>query len=249
MDGQPDVCTFGITSQIRMSHQPLRARRRPTAVNLSTPPTHPIGGGNGNVRVLAALPPPPESGERSVFIGARIREMRKAQSLTLQKLADRSGLSPAHLSQLERGLTQPSITALASIAQGLSVNLHWFFASENSVLEDHEIGYIVRRHERRRLVYKDDIVDELLSPNLARSIEFLYCTIPPNTGTGDRAYSHNGEEAGLILSGTFELWVGERHFRLAEGDSFAYSSEEPHRYHNPGPGTAIVLWIITPPTY
>jgi transcriptional regulator with XRE-family HTH domain len=187
--------------------------------------------------------------ERSVFIGARIREIRKAQSLTLQKLAARSGLSPAHLSQLERGLAQPSITALSSIAQSLSVNVHWFFERQSSVLEDHEISYIVRRHDRRRLVYKDDIVDELLSPNLARKIEFLYCRIPAHTGTDGSAYSHQGEEAGFVLSGHLELWVGDRHFVLVPGDSFAYSSEEPHRYHNPGPGMTVVLWVITPPTY
>ena len=206
-------------------------------------------GDDGGVHVLRGAGKKPASSSRSIFIGSRIREMRKAQSLTLQQLAERSGLSPAHLSQLERDQASPSITALYSIAEGLKVNLHWFFASESQVLEDNEINYIVRKNERRRLVYRDDVVDELLSPNLARKIELLHCVMPPKTGTGDDAYSHNGEEAGLILSGTFELWVGERYFLLNEGDSFAYSSEEPHRYYNPGPGTTIVLWVITPPNY
>jgi transcriptional regulator with XRE-family HTH domain len=205
--------------------------------------------GDGGVRVFRATKKAPTRGEKSVFIGSRIREMRKAQSMTLQQLADQSGLSPAHLSQVERNQARPSITALASIAQGLKVNLHWFFASEASVLEDNEINYVVRKNERRRLVYQDDIIDELLSPNLARKIEFLYCVMPPQTGTDDDAYSHNGEEAGFILSGTFELWVGERHFLLNEGDSFAYASNEPHRYLNPGSETTIVLWVITPPNY
>jgi transcriptional regulator with XRE-family HTH domain len=191
---------------------------------------------------------PPES-NRSIFIGSRIKEMRKAQSLTLQELSARANLSPGHLSQLERNQARPSITALAAIAEALKVNLHWFFANENSVLEDNELNYIVRKHDRRRLVYQGEIVDELLSPNLARQIELLHCVLPAGTGTGDEAYVHKGEETGYVLQGTFELWVDERYFLLHEGDSFAYSSEEPHRYRNPGPGTAIVLWAITPPTY
>ena len=191
---------------------------------------------------------PPET-NRSIFIGSRIREMRKAQSLTLQELSALSNLSPGHLSQLERNQASPSITALAAIAEALKVNLHWFFANENSVLEDNEINYVVRKHDRRRLVYQGDIVDELLSPNLARQIEFLHCIIPAGTGTGDEAYVHIGEDTGYIMQGSFELWVGERYFLLHEGDSFAYSSEEPHRYRNPGPGVTIVLWAITPPTY
>ena len=224
----------------RPSDKPGKGRARPAA---------PLMADDGGVRVLRAAKKTPAGSAKSVFIGSRIREMRKAQSLTLQQLADRSGLSTGHLSQLERDQASPSITALASIAQGLKVNLHWFFASESSVLEDNEINYIVRKNERRRLVYQDDIIDELLSPNLARKIEFLHCVMPPKTGTGDDAYSHNGEEAGYILAGTFELWVGERYFLLNEGDSFAYSSNEPHRYFNPGPGTTTVLWVITPPNY
>jgi transcriptional regulator with XRE-family HTH domain len=204
---------------------------------------------DGGVHVFRSTEKQPASSARSVFIGSRIREMRKAQSLTLQQLADRSGLSPAHLSQLERNRASPSITALYSIAEGLKVNLHWFFANESSVLEDNEINYIVRKNERRRLIYQGDVIDELLSPNLARKIEFLHCIMPPRTGTGEDAYSHDGEEAGYILSGTFELWVGERYFLLNEGDSFAYSSDEPHRYFNPGPATTVVLWVITPPNY
>ncbi|MNY72553.1 Cupin domain protein [compost metagenome] len=52
-----------------------------------------------------------------------------------------------------------------------------------------------------------------------------------------------------MLSGEFELWVGERHFRLQEGDSFSFSSQEPHRYGNPGEKDALILWVITPPTF
>ena len=55
--------------------------------------------------------------------------------------------------------------------------------------------------------------------------------------------------AGYILSGIFELWVGDRHFQLREGDSFSYSSQEPHRYGNPGDSDTLVLWVITPPTF
>jgi transcriptional regulator with XRE-family HTH domain len=256
-----EIGADGIGELRHMPHRrqdpPKKARAgkgsgRPSALavaNTTRKPTGAVAREDGGVRVVRAAKKAPPGGEKSVFIGSRIREMRKAQSLTLQQLADRSDLSPAHLSQLERNHARPSITALASIAQGLKVNLHWFFASESSVLEDHEINYVVRKHERRRLVYRDDVIDELLSPNLARRIEFLYCVMPPKTGTGDDAYSHDGEEAGFILSGTFELWVGERHFLLTEGDSFAYSSDELHRYYNPGPGTTIVLWVITPPNY
>lgn len=52
-----------------------------------------------------------------------------------------------------------------------------------------------------------------------------------------------------MLSGQFELWVGDRHFVLDAGDSFSFASSEPHRYGNPGKVETRVIWVITPPTF
>ena len=51
------------------------------------------------------------------------------------------------------------------------------------------------------------------------------------------------------MQGQFELWVGERHYLLAQGDSFSFNSTEPHRYGNPGDEPCKIVWVITPPTY
>jgi quercetin dioxygenase-like cupin family protein len=115
------------------------------------------------------------------------------------------------------------------------VTIQWFFASEVQV-DPADAGYVVRRNARTSVHYEDGIVDELLSPQPTRQLEILHSRFPPGAYS-QQSYSHDGEEAGYILSGTFELWVGERHFRLGEGDSFSYASQEPHRYGNPGTWT------------
>ena len=51
------------------------------------------------------------------------------------------------------------------------------------------------------------------------------------------------------MSGDLELWVGEQHFRLHAGDSFAFESTKPHRCANSTCEPAKVLWVITPPHY
>jgi quercetin dioxygenase-like cupin family protein len=96
--------------------------------------------------------------------------------------------------------------------------------------------------------YEDGIVDQLLTPQPNRQLEMLQSRFPPGTYS-QQSYSHEGEEAGYLLCGNFELWVGERHFQLNEGDSFSFSSQEPHRYGNPGEVDAVVIWVITPPTF
>ncbi|WP_437880644.1 helix-turn-helix domain-containing protein [Pseudomonas sp. LRF_L74] len=186
---------------------------------------------------------PPEA----QFLGTRIRGLRKRRGMTLTDLATQSELTAGYISQLERNLAYPSIPALFNIARSLGVTIQWFFANETKT-DPADAGYVVRRNARTSVHYEDGIVDELLSPQPTRQLEILHSRFPPGTYS-QQSYSHDGEEAGYLLSGTFELWVGDRHFLLNEGDSFSYSSQEPHRYGNPGEVDAVVIWMITPPTF
>lgn len=181
------------------------------------------------------------------FLGSRIRGLRKRKGMTLTTLAEASSLTAGYISQLERNLAYPSIPALFNIARSLGVTIQWFFASE-TITDPQDSGYVVRKNSRLSVYYEDGIVDELLTPQPNRQLEILHSRFPPGTYS-QQSYSHEGEEAGYLLSGVFELWVGERHFQLKEGDSFSFSSQEPHRYGNPGDVDALVLWVITPPTF
>ncbi|WP_375740440.1 helix-turn-helix domain-containing protein [Pseudomonas boanensis] len=183
----------------------------------------------------------------SQFLGTRIRALRKRRGMTLSELAEQSNLTAGYISQLERNLAYPSIPALFNIARSLGVTIQWFFASEANTTEADK-GYVVRRNSRMSLHYEDGIIDELLSPQPSRQLEILHSRFPPGAYS-EESYSHEGEEAGYILSGEFELWVGDKHFLLQEGDSFSFSSQESHRYGNPGERDTLVLWVITPPTF
>lgn len=182
------------------------------------------------------------------FSGRDLRELRRAKGSTLSELALASGLSVGHLSQLERGVSRPSVKALQSISKALDVTVSWFFKPPGNA-DAGESGYVVRANRRRKLSFNQGVTDELLSPNLSRTIEMLVCTLPPGAESGAEPYTHRGEESGVVISGTLELWVGDRHFILERGDSFAFASEEPHRSRNPGEEDTVVIWAIAPPTY
>ncbi|QOQ77939.1 MULTISPECIES: cupin domain-containing protein [Pseudomonas] len=184
---------------------------------------------------------------QQLFLGTRIRGLRKALGLTLTELAQASELTAGYLSQLERNLAYPSIPALFNIARSLGVTIQWFFASETIPAEADE-GYVVRQGNRQSIRYEDGIVDQLLTPLPNHQLEMLQSSFPPGTYS-QQSYSHEGEEAGYVLSGQFELWVGDRHFLLDAGDSFSFASSEPHRYGNPGKVQTVVIWVITPPTF
>jgi len=181
------------------------------------------------------------------FLGSRIRGLRKRRGMTLAELARLSELTAGYISQLERNLSYPSIPALFNIARSLGVTIQWFFASEASTAPE-DRGFVVRRQSRLSVHYEDGVVDQLLTPQPNRQLEMLHSRFPPGAYSQE-SYSHEGEEAGYVLSGRFELWVGERHFLLEEGDSFSFPSQEPHRYGNPGEVDTVVIWVITPPTF
>lgn len=181
-------------------------------------------------------------------LGAEVRDLRKAKRLTIKALSEATGISIGHLSEIERGISTPSIKALHDIAQALGVTIGWFLHNAEES-ETAERKHIVRAGSRRALRFSSGVVDELLSPNLRGQLELLMSRFPPGAVGADEPYNHVGEEAGLVVSGTLEMWIGDDCFLLGEGDSFAFPSTTPHRYRNPGDVEAVVIWVITPPSY
>lgn len=181
-------------------------------------------------------------------VGIEIKNLRKARGITLETLGDATGLSRGYLSQIERGVSSPSVKALYNISRALGVTISWFFLPQMGDDDDLR-DYVVRSGTRRKLTFVGGITDELLSPNLGRQLEMLRCRFPPGSESGMEPYAHQGEEAGIVMSGELNLWIGERHVVLSEGDSFAFASDTPHRYANLSDRDCIVIWAITPPTY
>ena len=89
--------------------------------------------------------------------------------------------------------------------------------------------------------------ETLLSPDLGGAFEIIRSVFEPSAEKPDLA-TRPTEEAGYLVSGALDLWIGERMFRLAAGDAFRFRGE-PYRWRNPGPEPAVVIWVIAPPVY
>jgi transcriptional regulator with XRE-family HTH domain len=189
----------------------------------------------------------PGSPDPCAFDGSELRALRKARRLSLAELAERADLSIGHLSQIERNISTPSVKALGSVARALDVTLAWFFTGGNQGPPS-EKGIVVRKGNRRQIIFREGFVDYLLSPTLESSLELILTHFEPAASTGDK-YVHRGEEGGMVMKGKIEITVGERSFILEEGDSFNFPSSEPHRYRNVSDGETIVMYAITPPSY
>ena len=178
-----------------------------------------------------------------VWIGARLRELRKDRLLSIQQLADRVGLSIGMISQIERGLSTPSLRSLRLLAEALDVPVSWFFASSKGYSASR---HIVRRAQRRRLRVPDvGVVQELLSPDTASAIEIYEVSLEPGGSSGPDSYSHEGEKAGLVVAGEMQLLIGNEIHLLQCGDSFHFPSTQPHRFANPGSSLTRFVWIVS----
>ena len=188
-------------------------------------------------------------------LGNEIRQLRKVRGMTLQQLAVATGRSVGFLSQVERNLTRPSVAALQDISAALGVYIGWFFPEDGSG-DAGERDVVVRAGNRRRLTYSElsgteylGMHDHLLSANLNGNLALGISRYEPGASTGDDSYRHEGEEAGLVLSGRLELTVDDRVYRLEAGDSFSFDSHRRHRYVNPSASEeTVVIWANTPIT-
>jgi transcriptional regulator with XRE-family HTH domain len=190
-----------------------------------------------------------EEADAAAALGPAIRRLRREKGLTLAQLAERSGLSIGHLSQVERGLSTPTIRQLQAISAAMGEQIGRFFRPASATPPDPG-RVVVRAGERKTLRYDGlGMTDFLLTPGLQGRLELILAELEPGAGSGDEPYSHEGEEAGLVVAGELELWVEDERYLLCEGDSFAFASTRPHRYRNPGRTTARVVWAVTPPSY
>lgn len=179
-------------------------------------------------------------------LAADLRALRKSRGVTLTELAKKLGRSVGWISQVERGISRPSIDDLRAIATALSAPLSLLFGHQAT--DERERGLIVRAGHRRALgSAATGLTEELLSPDLGGSFEILRSEFAP--GAELASPSHRAtEEAGYVVSGRFDIEIDGVWHRLAEGDSFRFR-DRPFRWRNPGSMPAIVVWVVSPPIY
>lgn len=183
---------------------------------------------------------------RAGGVGPDLRALRKARGLTLNELALRTGRSLGWLSQVERGISTPSINDLRLLADKLDAPLSLFFGDPDAPEE--ERGHVVRWNAGRSLgAAEGGLTEMLLSPDLGGAFEIVRSVFDPGAELAE-AQQRPTEEAGYLVAGELDLWIGERLFRLRAGDSFRFRGE-PYRWRNPGREACVVIWVIAPPVY
>lgn len=180
-----------------------------------------------------------------VAVGQRIRDLRRSRKLSLETIAARTDLSIGFLSQIERGLSSPSLRVLATIADVLGVGIAGLFGTKETAGSGSD-AIVTREQQRAELnLWRTGISKQLLSPSGSDGrLNLFLVHLEPGGSTGDELYTHDGEEAGLVLEGAMKLTVDAESWTLKQGDSFRFASRRPHRFGNPSDKVkAVVLWV------
>jgi transcriptional regulator with XRE-family HTH domain len=178
-----------------------------------------------------------------VAVGARVRALREGMDLSLRELAERSGVSAATLSQVERGESSPTLAVAARIADGLELTL-----SQLLRLDEGGSVVVVPAGAGRRRERSGHAVEELTPPlpGLRADVSLHVLAAGAATGGEDDPPVHEAgsRETVHVLAGEVELAIdGETHV-LGAGDSVTFDADLPHHLTNPGRGEARMLAVV-----
>jgi transcriptional regulator with XRE-family HTH domain len=177
-------------------------------------------------------------------VGALVRRLRAEAGMSLATLAGHAELSPGLLSQIERGMGNPSLTTLIKLAHALQVPVGRFFVSEKKT------GALVRAGEHPRLLLaEENLVYELLTPHMNGKLGMIKAQVAAGWSNESEPYLHEGEECVMVTRGELRITVGGDLYVLQEGDSLTYDPGLPHWYHNAREHDAELIGAMTPPSF
>jgi len=203
-------------------------------------------------------------------LGPRLRQVREQRGLSARELARRIQCSPSLISQIERGLSAPSVGMLYALATELRTSLDFLFGAsppgdgppggvtvtahgDGRVRADGPDGrppgghgIVQRAGTRRTIDLASGVRWERLTPGPDERVDFLEVIYEPSGHSTDarRPLRHDGHEYGLITSGTLHASVGFDTFELGPGDSIAFDSALPHLYWNATAADVHAVWAV-----
>src|SRR5215467_6812413 len=218
------------------------------------------------------VPDPAGPGERAPAgsdlagdIGRRLAAHRGQRGMRVAELAREVGVTPSLISQIERGMSRPSVSTLFAIAQALDVPVDAFFReppppAAAAAQPDGPPGragatagpapaaaggrYAVRRGGRAVIDIEGGVRWERLTRSTLDHLDFFELVYEPGAESHPRQYTHPGTEMVLVMSGCLEITIGFERYLLEPGDSIDFPSSMPHRYVNPATQTARAVTVI-----
>ena len=181
-------------------------------------------------------------------VGAKIKGLRESKNISIEEIAERSGLSIDQINSIENDQHLPSLGPLIKIARALGVRLGTFLDDND------ELGPAVCRAEEHNssISFSNDAADarkhmeyhSLAKQKAGRHMEPFIIDIQPSEEKDFKSSAHEGEEFIYVLNGQVEIDYGKEKYLLKEGDSIFYDSIVMHHVHGVIGESAKILAVV-----
>jgi transcriptional regulator with XRE-family HTH domain len=161
-------------------------------------------------------------------IGEHLKKLRNLRQITLDEAAQQTGVSKPMLSQIERGVSSPTVNTLWKIATGLKVPLSYF-------LSEPEADYEVKRSADAQIIAEDSNrmrAHSIFSFDPLRNFETFFITFDPRCHHPSEGHMDGVEEYIFVYSGRLTLRIQEKTVILETGDAIRFRADVPHCYAN-----------------
>jgi len=186
-------------------------------------------------------------------IGHKIKGMRESKNLTVEEIAERSGLTVEQINSIENDVNLPSLGPLIKIARALGVRLGTFMDDSDA------LGPVITRAADREkdssISFSNGATDArkhmeyhpLAQQKAGRHMEPFIIDINPEDSPEFQLSAHEGEEFIYVMQGEVEIVYGKETYVLKEGDSIFYDSIVKHHVHGaPGKSAKILAVVYIP---
>jgi len=189
--------------------------------------------------------------EKSTLVGSKIKSIRESKSITIEQVAERSGLTVDQIERIEGNVNLPSLAPLIKIARVLGVRLGTFLDDS-----DH-IGPVVCRKEEQPagISFSCDTANShnnlnffsLAQSKTGRHMEPFLIDIDSASKNGYQLSTHEGEEFIFVLEGVIEVTYGKNKYVINTGESIYYDSIVDHNVHAANDSKAKILAVVYTP--
>jgi transcriptional regulator with XRE-family HTH domain len=183
-----------------------------------------------------------EATDLAPVVGANLRRLRTRRGLSLERLAQISGVSRAMLGQIELGQSAPTINVLWKIARALEVTFSALISARTQ-----SGALVLRSSESKILTSKDrSFSSRALFPfDEPRRVEFYELRLTGGAVEDADAHPPGTTENLVVTAGSIEIDVAGDTHKLDAGDSILFEADTPHAYRNAGKGEAVMYLVMT----
>ncbi|MBJ3784998.1 helix-turn-helix domain-containing protein [Devosia sediminis] len=181
-----------------------------------------------------------ETEKTFALIGQQIRKTRQRRRITIQQLADASGISASMLSLVERGMTSPSLLSLTAIGRNLGLTLAEMMSGE---LQEPPEEAVTRVQNMPLIKTPDGILRRILRQDRKRGVTITYNEYGSGIGNSPVGITHTGFEYGLVIEGELTIEIDGIQTVLHSGDVVSLRSTRVHKIWNYSASKATTVWF------